>query len=178
MCIHNLKNRILENNSYTVSENNPVDYLANLDDPYFQIVHATTGQRFLNFLIDNIIMRFGLSFLTGMLIGLILSAISPEFLYESARMENTGGFLLLSYLVGCLNYIVYYSLCEKLFKGYTLGKLITGTRAVCTNGTELTFKACLYRSLCRLVPFEPFSGFGGHPWHDSWTDTMVIKSRK
>ena len=73
-----------------------------------------------------------------------------------------------------VNYLVYYTLCEKLFRGQTLGKLITGTKSLRTDGEELTFKDALLRSLCRLVPFEVFSGFGV-PWHDSWTNTMVVK---
>jgi uncharacterized RDD family membrane protein YckC len=76
-----------------------------------------------------------------------------------------------------LNYIVYYTLCEKLLKGYTLGKLITGTRAIRQDGGELTFRNALLRSLSRCVPFEVFSGFNTLTWHDSWTDTKVIKAR-
>jgi uncharacterized RDD family membrane protein YckC len=37
-----------------------------------------------------------------------------------------------------VNYLVYYTLCEKLFRGQTLGKLITGTRAIRTDGEKLT----------------------------------------
>jgi uncharacterized RDD family membrane protein YckC len=65
---------------------------------------------------------------------------------------------------------------KKLFRGQTLGKLFTGTRAIRTDGEELTFKDALLRSLCRLIPFEVFSGFGV-PWHDSLTITMVVKKR-
>jgi hypothetical protein len=59
-----------------------------------------------------------------------------------------------------------------------LGKLITGTRAIREDGVELNFKDAFLRSLSRLVPFEPFSIWSGNGiWHDSWTKTMVIKSR-
>ena len=85
--------------------------------------------------------------------------------------------IMATYLIAILNYLFYYTLCEKLFRGYTLGKLITGTRAVKENGQELSFTDAILRSLSRMVPFEAFSAFGGHPWHDRWTKTMVIKSR-
>ena len=49
---------------------------------YVHHEYATQGQRFLNWLIDNILMRFGLSYLTGMAIGLILGLIAPEFLQD------------------------------------------------------------------------------------------------
>ncbi len=147
----------------------------NLND----FVYASQGQRFLNYLIDNLLMRFGLTYLSGMGVGLLLSAIAPEFLNRIAYKEGrmSGELILLSVIVSILNYIFYYTLCEKLFKGYTLGKFITGTKAIRQDGNELTFKDALLRSLSRLVPFEPFSGFNTLTWHDSWTDTMVIKSR-
>lgn len=159
------------------NEENQVDYLASLDDPILQVIQATTGQRLLNYIADNLLMKYGLSYITGMLIGSVMSSVAPELLIRATSMENVWSFTLVSLLIGYINYIIYYTLCEKLFKGYTFGKLITGTRAVDKNGRELSFKDSLLRSLCRLVPFELFSGLNGHPWHDRWTGTMVIKAR-
>jgi hypothetical protein len=42
----------------------------------------------------------------------------------------------------------------------------------------MSAKTVLLRTLCRIVPFEPFSAFGGHPWHDKWTRTYVIDVKK
>lgn len=142
-------------------------------------VYATQGQRFLNWLIDNLLMRYGLSYLTGMAIGTLLAVTAPDFLNQLAYSEGrlSGGIILLGFLVGYLNYVIYYTISEKLFRGYTLGKLITGTRAIRQDGGELTFRNALLRSLSRCVPFEVFSGFNTLTWHDSWTDTMVIKAR-
>ena len=125
-------------------------------DNHFE--YATQGQRFLNWLIDNILMRYGLSYLTGIAIGTLLAVVSPEFLTELANSESdsnwTFGLLFIGFLVGYLNYIIYYTICEKLFRGYTLGKLITGTRAIRQDGGELTFRNALLRSLSRCVPFD------------------------
>ena len=141
-----------------------------------QLVPATTGQRFLNFLIDNLLMRFGISYFTGAGVGVLLAMLFPEYMLRLSESTSQIDLLLLAYLIGIVNYLLYYTICEKGFKGYTLGKLITGTRAIRTDGGELTFKDAFLRSLCRLVPFEVFSGFG-YPWHDTWTRTMVIKTR-
>jgi uncharacterized RDD family membrane protein YckC len=145
-------------------------------DDHFE--YASQGQRFLNWLIDNILMRFGLSYLTGTGAGLVIGIAAPDFF---TNIDNSDGpfdtLLLLGILIGYLNYIIYYTLCEKLFKGRTLGKLITGTRAIRQDGKELSFKDALLRSLSRCVPFEFFSGFNTLTWHDSWTNTMVIKAR-
>ena len=141
-----------------------------------QLVPATTGQRFLNFFIDNLLMRFGLSFLTGAGVGVLLAVLFPDYMVKLSEDPESGDLLLLAYLIWIVNTLLYYTICEKGFKGYTLGKLITGTRAIRNDGNELTFKDAFLRSLCRLVPFEWLSGFG-YPWHDGWTKTMVIKAR-
>lgn len=142
----------------------------------FQYQEASTGQRFLNFLIDNLLMRFGLSYLTGTVVGMFLGLVAPEFIQKIAYDAESFDLILLGVIIAYFNYIVYYTFCEKVFRGYTLGKLITGTRAIREDGQELTFKDALLRSLSRIVPFEALSGFG-YPWHDQWTKTMVIKTR-
>ena len=141
---------------------------------------ANQGQRFLNLLIDVLFMRFVLSLATGYVFGYILLGVAPDFLRELSYEidgEKTWRYWVSSMLLGYFNYLIYYTLCEKAFKGYTLGKLITGTRAIREDGQELTFKDALLRSLSRIVPFEIFSGFAQRPWHDSWTRTMVVKTR-
>ena len=138
---------------------------------------ATTGQRFLNWLIDNLIMRFTLTYATGYAAGYTLAMLFPDFMNRLVADSLNPTLLLLAYVVTIFNYIIYYTLCEKLFRGQTIGKLITGTRAIRTDGSDLTLRNAFLRTLSRLVPFEPFSTFGGRPWHDTWTDTMVIKTR-
>lgn len=140
---------------------------------------ATTGQRFLNFLIDVLVIRFGMSYLTTSLFVKLLIAIDPSVVYDlMAGGQHSFTVLFVGYLIGCLNTIIYYTFCEKAFRGYTLGKLVSGTRAIREDGGELTFANALLRSLSRIVPFEVFSAFGGHPWHDTWTLTRVIKTRR
>jgi uncharacterized RDD family membrane protein YckC len=135
------------------------------------------AQRFLNFLIDGLVMNYGISLLTSVVIAFFLAAVSRDFYNDLVQREGEGFYLAL-FLITTLNEILYYSFCEKVFRGYTLGKLITGTRAVRENGAELRWKDAFLRSLSRLVPFEPFSiWFGEGLWHDTWTKTMVIKSR-
>ena len=164
-----------EHSGNTVQE----DYLSDLSGNINEFVYATQGQRFLNWLIDNLLMRYGLSYATGYAVGTLLGLIAPDFLSSLVYEQNamSPGLLLVGLIIGYFNYILYYTLSEKLFKGYTLGKLITGTRAIRQDGEELTVKDALLRSLSRCVPFEVFSGFNALTWHDSWTDTMVVKAR-
>jgi uncharacterized RDD family membrane protein YckC len=146
----------------------------------YRFEEASTGQRFVNLLIDSLTIQWGLAYLTNMVWIKILSGISPEVAYEVqvyGAGRNSGEAILVILLFSYMNYMIYYTCCEKLFRGYTLGKLVSGTRAIREDGEELTFGNALLRSLSRLVPIEAFSGFGGHPWHDTWTKTMVVKTR-
>ncbi|HVG11495.1 MAG TPA: RDD family protein [Flavisolibacter sp.] len=147
------------------------------DEELFAHEEASTGQRFLNYLIDALIMQYGLGMLTGYLVVTTVVAIDEETAYSLFGNQSSGSFILSTYLISIVNYLMYYTICEKLFRGYTLGKLITGTRAIRTDGQELTIRDAFLRTLSRCVPFEPFSALGNSPWHDRWTDTMVVKSR-
>ncbi|MDB5250832.1 MAG: hypothetical protein JWP27_1 [Flaviaesturariibacter sp.] len=138
---------------------------------------ASTGQRFLNFMIDAVAVQYGLSFLTASLVLGAAYLLFPGVAEEDLLLEHTLSFVLISCFFNIVNITIYYTFCEKVFGGRTLGKLITGTKAVRTDGSPLSLRNALLRSLSRMVPFEPFSGFGDHPWHDTWTDTMVIRNR-
>lgn len=148
-----------------------------LFEDYIDHRNASTGQRFFNLLIDNLLMRFALSYATAYPVMYLLAYTSPEFVDDIANERSPFMVLLLSYILTVFNYLFYYTICEKAFRGYTLGKLLTGTRAIRDDNKELTFKDAFLRSASRLVPFEPFSGFAERPWHDQWTKTRVIKVR-
>ena len=150
------------------------DLLTEETHPLFRFTQASRGERFMNYLIDNLLMRYALGYLSGMVVGGIGYAIAPEFMSDLLYGNNFMNSFLFFYAIAIFDYIIYYTLCEKLFKGQTLGKLITKTRALRTDGEELTFKDALLRSVIRIIPIEPFSGFGD-PWHDTWTNTMVVK---
>lgn len=136
---------------------------------------ASKGQRFLNWFIDNLVMNWGVTWITGTLTFMLLGMIDEQLIYEINADEHNDSFLLFWLGISVINYLIYYTLCEKLFKGVTAGKLITGTRAVRDDGAPLTFRDTFLRSLARLVPFEPLSIFFDRPWHDSWTRTSVVK---
>ena len=147
------------------------------DEELFDYKEASTGQRFLNYLVDALVMQYGLGMLTGTIVAYAFMAIDEDLAYSLFGNEASISFILSTYLISIVNYLVYYTFCEKLFKGYTLGKAITGTKAIRTDGQDLTLRDAFLRTLSRCVPFEPFSALGNSPWHDRWTNTMVIRSR-
>ena len=77
---------------------------------------------------------------------------------------------MISFLYG-----LYMSVTEAIFKGKTIGKLITKTRAFNLDGSSISSQTAFLRGLCRLVPFEQLSALGipSCPWHDKWSDSIV-----
>jgi uncharacterized RDD family membrane protein YckC len=86
--------------------------------------------------------------------------------------------LITGLFIGIVILLLYYTLCEKVFNGKTVGKWVSGTRAIREDGNELTIQDAFSRSLCRLIPFEGFSIWLGYGlWHDVWTRTKVVRSK-
>jgi uncharacterized RDD family membrane protein YckC len=148
-----------------------------LFDDHITYETASTGQRFVNWLVDNILLRLVITYLTGNMLINFLLEMAPEFTYRAFADGVSAEGYIVSYLFAIFHYLFYYTICEKAFKGYTLGKLLSGTRAIRADGQELAMKDAILRSLSRMVPFEVFSGFGTAPWHDVWTKTTVVKAR-
>ena len=136
--------------------------------------YATTGQRFINFLFDSIILVSILSGIVGASVGIVmvLNGIDVD---QAAIVADPIYSKLFNYGVNGLCVILLYTLMEGASKGRSLGKLVTKTLVLKEDGSAITFKDAWLRSLCRIVPLEVFSAFGGHPWHDRWTRTIVVK---
>jgi uncharacterized RDD family membrane protein YckC len=147
------------------------DLLQHLEEEiYFE--RASTGARFLNYIID-LICFYILLFVTSFVIGILTYTEEGT----NAFGEESSG-LALVYMMTFILYLGYYIILEKFAKGRTIGKLITGTRVVKTDGTAITLQDAFLRTLSRFVPFEPFSALTGNPWYDSWTSTQVVKVRR
>jgi uncharacterized RDD family membrane protein YckC len=133
-------------------------------------VPASSGVRFLNYLIDRVVLYFIVTSIERAILPLLLTP--PRVAFDIYYWTYLGA----AYLGVAMLDTLYYTVLEGT-TGRTLGKLITNTRVVRDDGSPLTMKDTLYRSLSRLVPFEAFSGFGV-PWHDRWTQTTVTSNRK
>jgi uncharacterized RDD family membrane protein YckC len=144
------------------------DLLQDLEQGW-QYEDASTGLRFTNYMIDLICFYaiiFGLFFL------IVFVTRSEAILYWLDSIPS-----LLDRLLSLVMYGLVMSLIEGLFKGRTIGKLITGTKAISEDGTEISWGQAFARGFSRIVPFEPFSALGGNPWHDRWSKTRVVKIR-
>ena len=139
-----------------------------LSDFEVELDPANRNLRFVNFLVDRLLFYF---------FSRAFNIIWGSFLQMAMYKEDYYTRLTVSVLVGLFLYAFFMGVTEALFRGKTLGKVFTGTRAVNPDGSPISVKTAFLRGLCRMVPFEPFSAFGGswpRPWHDKWTDTYVI----
>lgn len=128
--------------------------------------YASTGQRFGNYLIDQIVL-YVLSAVAGGILGLMSPSIA----------EDETGLNIASILIALVVSLGYYTLMEGS-SGKTIGKYITKTRALTEDGEPMDMSKTFVRSLCRLIPFEPFSFLGGpRGWHDTISKTMVVRER-
>lgn len=134
------------------------------------LIPADKSRRFTNLLIDTLayyVLVFTLSFLTALL-GHLTEVDVLAFL------DNPVGGWTFAIAIMLLYYVPL-----EYYTGRSLGKLITGTYVVGTDGSKPSFKQIFLRSLARIVPFEPFSFLGKNSgWHDKWTDTQVCYKNK
>jgi uncharacterized RDD family membrane protein YckC len=139
------------------------------DDFRNQVTQASQGKRFANYLIDVIGFYIFMYFFSYVIVEISMDL--AILLYGDDESFN-----LLGRLVFLLFYGMYMGLIEAMFKGRSLGKLITGTVAVYEDGSRINVQTALLRGLIRAVPFNAFSALGNpsYPWHDKWSKTLVV----
>jgi uncharacterized RDD family membrane protein YckC len=132
------------------------------DAPRPLLNDASMGARFLNMLIDTVVRR---------VMGLLVGNAAATALGLTGRWEGV------ALSLGAL--FLYYVVFEATF-GWTLGKLVTGTRVVDDKGGKPTFGQICGRTLARFIPFEPLSFFGSSlsGWHDKLSHTRVVRVRR
>ena len=151
---------------------------ADLPQERLPVEFAGKWRRFFNFLIDYTCLKIFWTIMAMLVIAwLSMQGESPEVAYRH-YMDMPKGF---KYLYTTSSISIYYLLMESAF-GLTVGKLVTGTRIVDEQGGRPTFGQIVGRTLCRMIPFEPFSllfaGSGeARGWHDSIPRTYVVRKR-
>jgi uncharacterized RDD family membrane protein YckC len=135
-------------------------------------VRSSMGKRFGNYIIDMLIF-----YLLIIVIGIVIALVSPNLL--EFLDDDSVGFKLLDRIVTLILYAFYMSIVEIIFEGRSIGKCITGTRAINVDGSRISASTAFARGFSRAVPFCVFSAFGTpcEPWQDRWTGTMVIDEK-
>jgi uncharacterized RDD family membrane protein YckC len=133
------------------------------------IVMATKSQRFFHLLLDLFIV---------VLIFTPLLGLFNVFGADLNKIAIVLGEKPLVLLLTIFGRVIYYVFFEALF-GATPAKMLTETQIVDYEGGGLGFGRIFKRTLCRFVPFEPFSFYSAYSgWHDRWSDSYVVKEEQ
>lgn len=136
----------------------PKSAFENLVPDFFE--YATSWQRFANMIIDSICYYL-----------FAIATLSILYLLDQDTFGGEG----MAQIIILLCMFVYFVFFEALI-GQTIGKVITRTKVVDHQNKKPSVKRIMGRTLCRLIPFDQFSFFsGGEGWHDSISNTRVIK---
>lgn len=165
-----------------------------LQDAGYSLIRADSGKRFANWLID-IITFYVLVFLGSL--GYLMLTHDVDSLGGGSGLGSAGGLSSAGSLgsnsglggstgsgfglkvLSLIMFVFFNALVEGFTRGKSLGKFITGTRAVNQDGSRIGGFTAFVRSLFRAIPFEPLSALGSpaFPWHDKWSDTYVIDEK-
>ena len=155
----------------------PADIVEQTPFATHELKIASQGKRFLNLIIDNIILQV-LSGVVGFVFG-IAFAVTHMAAGGTLTQQHQNQLQVMGYIIGILVSLAYFIFTEAVFQR-TLAKLITGTLVVTPEGGKPTFGQIVGRSFARYIPFEAFSFFGGKRpvgWHDKLSGTRVIDLR-
>ncbi|MEE1946609.1 RDD family protein [Pedobacter sp. KR3-3] len=138
-------------------------------DMNLEYSRASSGKRLANYLIDVVAFYIILIF-----VAIVLELLFPN---SVSGLETNP---IVDRLITLFFYGLVMFLIEMCFQGKSLGKLITGTRAMTLSGETLSFEKALIRNFVRAVPFNALSALGTpcSPWHDNWSDTIVVDEKK
>lgn len=167
MAIEILKiNSKMNNDDKILDDNFILEWNSNI-----QYQYASTWKRFANYIIDLLFVYLLFSFLTFVYEILTKTTIESNSYFSTEK-------LFLALLL-----IIYYIFLEFYFKGITLGKLFTKTKAITEENTNLNIEHAVIRSVARLIPFDHLSFLFGDDndthefsigWHDKISNTRVI----
>lgn len=139
---------------------------ANLEiiEPPREMVRAGKGRRFATYLIDYL----------GILATLFVFGFLMALVFGQAGIDAV--LAINDFVLSVIFFFFYYVFFEGIW-ARTPGKMMLGTVVVTLEGTKPRLRTILLRTLCRFIPFEPFSFLGERGWHDGLSDTLVISTR-
>jgi uncharacterized RDD family membrane protein YckC len=126
--------------------------------------------RFGHFIIDRIIFYI-FTWIFGIALGLLLAITGATDVIRAEYFNLTVTLFTYIFL-----YPLYYFVFEASMQS-SPGKLIMGRVVVNEYGEKPALNQILARSFSRIVPFEPFSCFSTLGWHDTWSDTYVLRKK-
>ncbi len=135
------------------------------------LLQATKSQRLVNHLVDHILIAI-------YMITTLKAAINFPLFYNFLKdMEQSLGKELALILIFLTAKFLYFFIFEALCAA-SPGKMLSQTRVSDKSGNKAGVISILKRTLCRLIPFEPFTFLTGSNLHDERSDTYVIREQQ
>lgn len=121
-----------------------------------------SGTRLVHFIIDLIIFS-----LLGIILHIIIDLFMPT--------PDQGLLRMLSLSLYLIAFFMYFIFMEHRYQK-TIGKFVTKTRVVMSDGTRPKLNDILIRTICRLIPLDRVSYlFTKNGLHDRFSNTTVVK---
>ncbi|AZB10384.1 RDD family protein [Chryseobacterium sp. G0162] len=130
--------------------------------------YTVQWQRGFHLLIDSLVM---IAVFTNFVLGFSFTLKNND-IFQS-YFNNYWGLAVIIVLIR----LVFYPVFEFYF-GSTPAKFLTESRVVDQNNNQPGFKTIFIRSLYRSIPFDSLSFFSKNGWHDSLSETYVIKEKR
>lgn len=141
------------------------------EEPDIILVPANHLKRLANYIIDVTIFSIIFSF--------FIAFVNPgnAFMHKVLMQQP---FTFMDEFPIIFSYGLYMSVMEALLKGKTIGKYITGTRAVTEDGHAIKSQTAFSRGIIRIIPFEQLSAISMpcRLWHDRWSNSFVVDEAK
>lgn len=134
-----------------------------------KITDTPKWQRFFHFLIDTVVM--------GLILNSLLFRIFETHLKHSEFFQSNMNNKFTILLVIMIFRFLYYPFYEIVF-GKSPAKFLTESRLVSSKAEKPSASSVFTRTLCRNIPFNPFSFLWYTGWHDSLSQTYVVKEKR
>lgn len=160
-----------DNCTYIKIDNKLSRIYAEKNNTEIKVTLAARKYRFYNLLIDSIVIYL-LNIFFYIIMIFVNIIFQDLFNFEIRYFENNPFWILFNFIPF---YLLYYSVTEALW-GKTIGKVITKTKVINVDGSDIGLGKAILRTLCRFIPFDHLSFFDEQRtgWHDRFTKTIVI----
>lgn len=137
------------------------------------ITDTSRWQRFFHWIIDSTIMAL---IFIPIIIFLSHGFIDSDMYRESESLQMFFRGKAALYVITFVVLFIYYPISEILF-GASPAKFLTESRVVNSKAESPNFSSIFLRTLCRNIPFDALSFFSQRGWHDSLSETYVVKEK-
>jgi uncharacterized RDD family membrane protein YckC len=138
---------------------------------YKEVKYVTGWPRLGHFLLDRLFFT-AFAFLFYVFVGLIFGFLGQNSLQAAIQFVDSYELYINYFLLQPIFYFVFEFALQT-----SPAKLILKRIVVDEYGNKPTMKQFFIRSISRAIPFEPLSCFGNLGWHDTASDTFVIRKK-